>query len=336
MAKVSVIIPVHNTEAYIMQCLRSVINQTFRELEIIVIDDGSTDRSLKICKDIAAVDDRILIFEQKKEGVSSARNRGLEAAAGEYVFFLDSDDVIHPCLIDSYVKQGEKSNVDLMFCTYIKMDTSEIEKRMRQISKNIAEIQWEIGRKADAKEWFYSKYEMELSCIGGKMIRRSFIGQQRFDETLFSGEDTVFMHSLICREMRMAYLDTEWYYYRMHSDSITHLNNMDKNWQKYKVSRLIRNQEFQTGCISLALRWEEQLVWGILSNYFIAINKKDKGDSQNLKKMMNLEMDHCLYKRLSFKIKILFYVLYFGCSYFPPIRWMWRMKQILFKDFWLT
>ena len=139
MAKVSVIIPVHNTEAYIMQCLRSVINQTFRELEIIVIDDGSTDRSLKICKDIAAVDDRILIFEQKKEGVSSARNRGLEAAAGEYVFFLDSDDVIHPCLIDSYVKQGEKSNVDLMFCTYIKMDTSEIEKRMRQISKRSEE-----------------------------------------------------------------------------------------------------------------------------------------------------------------------------------------------------
>lgn len=336
MAKVSVIIPVHNTEAYIMQCLRSVINQTFRELEIIVIDDGSTDRSLKICKDIAAVDDRILIFEQKKKGVSSARNQGLEAAAGDYVFFLDSDDVIHPCLIESYVKQGEKSNVDLMFCTYIKMDTPEIEKRMRQISKNIAEIQWEIGRKADAKEWFYSKYEMELSCIGGKMIRRSFIGQQRFDETLFSGEDTVFMHSLICREMRMAYLDTEWYYYRMHSDSITHLNNMDKNWQKYKVSRLIRNQEFQTGCISLALRWEEQLVWSILSNYLIAINKKDKGNSQNLKKMMNLEMDHYLYERLSFKIKILFYVLYFGCSYFPPIRWMWRMKQILFKEFWLT
>lgn len=336
MTKVSVVIPMYNTEAYIMQCLQSVINQTFRELEIIVVDDGSTDRSLEICKEAGAADDRILIFEQKKKGVSSARNQGLEAAAGDYVFFLDSDDVIHPCLIESYVKQGEKSNVDLMFCTYIKMDTPEIEKRMRQISKNIAEIQWEIGRKADAKEWFYSKYEMELSCIGGKMIRRSFIGQQRFDETLFSGEDTVFMHSLICRGMRMAYLDTEWYYYRMHSDSITHLNNMDKNWQKYKVSRLIRNQEFQTVCISLALRWEEQLVWSILSNYLIAINKKDKGNSQNLKKMMNLEMDHYLYERLSFKIKILFYVLYFGCSYFPPIRWMWRMKQILFKEFWLT
>lgn len=333
MAKVSVIIPMYNTEAYIMQCLQSVINQTFRELEIIVIDDGSTDRSLEICKTVSAVDDRIHIFEQKKEGVSSARNRGLEVATSEYVFFLDSDDAIHPCLIESYVKQGENSNVDLMFCTYRKMDTSEIEKRMSQAPNNIAEIQWEVGRKADAKDWFYSKYELELSCIGGKMIRRSFIGQQRFDEVLFSGEDTVFMHSVICREIRMAYLDEEWYYYRIRSDSITHLNNMDKNWQKYEVSKLIRNQEFQTGCISLALRWEEQLVWGVLSNYLIASNKKDKEDSQNLKKMMTIEMKHYLYKRLSFKIKILFYVLFFGCSYFPPIRLMWRMKQRYFKDF---
>lgn len=333
MAKVSVIIPMYNTEAYIMQCLQSVINQTFRELEIIVIDDGSTDRSLEICKAVSAVDDRILIFDQKSKGVSSARNRGLEAATGEYVFFLDSDDVIHPCLIDLYVKQGEKYNIDLMFCPCIRLNTSEIEERMRRTSKNTVKIQWETGQAADAQDWFNFKYKKELSYIGGKMIRRSLIGQQYFNEKLSYGEDTVFIHSLICKEIRMAYLDKEWYYYRTRPDSVTYLNNMDYNWQKYKAFRLLRNHELQAGCISLAVRWEELLMWKILSDYLIVKNKKDKEKSRNIKKMLIIEMENGLYKRLSVKIRILFYVLFFGCSYFPPIRVLWRLKQIFFKDF---
>lgn len=86
MVKVSVIIPMYNTESYIMQCIESVTRQTYSDLEILVIDDGSTDRSLEICKALTLYDNRIRIFKQENKGVSSARNKGLEKAAGKYIF----------------------------------------------------------------------------------------------------------------------------------------------------------------------------------------------------------------------------------------------------------
>ena len=101
MKRVSVIIPMYNAESYIRQCIHSVISQTWDNLEILVIDDGSTDRSLEICEELGRIDGRIRILTQKNRGVSAARNRGMEAAVGEYVFFLDSDDAIHPLLIEA-------------------------------------------------------------------------------------------------------------------------------------------------------------------------------------------------------------------------------------------
>lgn len=88
MKKVSVIIPMYNAEPYIRQCIQSVILQTWSNLEILVIDDGSTDRSLEVCEDLSRIDDRIRILTQNNQGVSAARNRGIEAAAGEYIFLV--------------------------------------------------------------------------------------------------------------------------------------------------------------------------------------------------------------------------------------------------------
>lgn len=86
MEKVSIIIPVYNEESYIMQSLESVMNQTYKNLEIIVIDDGSTDQSMQICIELSLIDERIYVYHQKNSGVSSARNRGIDTATGEYIF----------------------------------------------------------------------------------------------------------------------------------------------------------------------------------------------------------------------------------------------------------
>ena len=94
MKKVSVIITMYNAESYIRQCMQSVMSQTWDDLEILVIDDGSADQGLKICEELGRMDGRIQILTQKNRGVSAARNRGIEEADGEYIFFLDSDDVI--------------------------------------------------------------------------------------------------------------------------------------------------------------------------------------------------------------------------------------------------
>src|SRR5690554_7984530 len=94
MPKISVIIPVYNKAPYLEQCLNSVINQTYKNLEIIIIDDGSTDNSLEICEKYRKKDERIQLISQENQGVSVARNKGIQKASGEWIYFLDADDYL--------------------------------------------------------------------------------------------------------------------------------------------------------------------------------------------------------------------------------------------------
>lgn len=115
---ISVIIPVYNVEQYLRRCLDSVVAQTYQNLEIICVDDGSVDHSGKICDQYAARDARIKVIHQENQGLSAARNRGLDAAEGEYIAFVDSDDYI---LEDMYKKMLDKLldyNVDLCVCQW--------------------------------------------------------------------------------------------------------------------------------------------------------------------------------------------------------------------------
>ncbi|MDR1730312.1 MAG: glycosyltransferase [Prevotellaceae bacterium] len=112
--KVSIIIPVYNVESYLEECLQSVVNQTFQDMEIILIDDGSSDRSPDIMRMFAEQDDRIKIITQVNSGVSAARNRGLRAASGEYFLFIDSDDAILPNTVESLYRRAIKNQNDLL------------------------------------------------------------------------------------------------------------------------------------------------------------------------------------------------------------------------------
>lgn len=327
MKKVSVIIPMYNTEPYIRQCIWSVMSQTFRDLEILVIDDGSTDRSLELCKKCSEADDRIRILSQRNQGVSAARNYGLEEAAGEYVFFLDSDDAIHPLLIEEFVRQADISQADMVFCGYIRLEDRQMEERIHNFPKKDGKICWETAEKQKTEEWFHLRFEKELSCIGGKMIRRDSIEKLRFYERLASGEDTIFLYELCRRQVKMAYAAVEWYYYRIHPESVTHSYDMRKVCQKLKVYERIRDQEYKNGNLAWAMKWEKGLVWNILSVYLVMKNRKDRKGSSFLKKKMVQERKHLLYRKLFVGTRILFAVLFIGSSYFRPFRALWVVKQ---------
>ena len=111
---VSIIIPVYNVSNYLKTCLESVINQTYKELEIICINDGSTDNSLEILKEYASKDKRIIIIDKKNAGVSAARNDGIEKSNGEYIFCMDSDDYIDSDFIEVFYNNAEKNHSDLV------------------------------------------------------------------------------------------------------------------------------------------------------------------------------------------------------------------------------
>ena len=108
-AEISVIIPVYNTEKYVEECIESVLAQTYTDFELILIDDGSEDNSREICREMGRKDDRIRLIQMEHRGVSAARNAGMDAAVGKYLFFLDSDDMIHPQLLEALYEVHEKN-----------------------------------------------------------------------------------------------------------------------------------------------------------------------------------------------------------------------------------
>src|SRR5690554_2682260 len=114
MSKVSIIIPVYNKAPYLDSCISSVINQTYKNLEIIIIDDGSTDNSLEICENYRKKDERIQLISQENQGVSVARNKGIQKASGEWIYFLDADDYLELDAFEILVKKSHYLDVDLI------------------------------------------------------------------------------------------------------------------------------------------------------------------------------------------------------------------------------
>ena len=147
--KFSIIVPIYNTEEYIEECINSIRAQHYQHWELILVDDGSTDSSLTICKEIASLEPRIKLYHKQNEGVSSARNYGIKHITGDYLIFVDADDIVLPCWLDEYYKCVKLNNPDICFqdftfissnfhltieekrptnCTYKQIKENELEK----------------------------------------------------------------------------------------------------------------------------------------------------------------------------------------------------------------
>lgn len=217
---ISVIIPLYNRQNVIEECVRSVCAQSYKHLQIILIDDGSTDRSREICRKIAESDSRISFLECAHAGVSGARNTGLDAARGDYVFFVDSDDVIHPRLLEALVRGMEQHGAAIGGTGIVYAP----EDRWHKVSQRIRQ---ETG--CGETEFFSHEQTLNavfrgttpINLIGGVMIRRDLIGQTRFCTDLFIGEDFWFIYQNLIKGAAAVFLKEKWYYCRMHAGSIS-------------------------------------------------------------------------------------------------------------------
>lgn len=321
MEKISVIIPMYNSETFIRECIHSIRNQTYPHLEIIIIDDGSTDRSRELCSELEIKDSRIKLISQKNQGVSSARNCGIEFASGKYIFFLDSDDAIHPYLLEELVNKAEECQAELTACNVLKLSSRQMTKKLDKLSKVSQTPDWHISRREESEEWFHRKYFDNLTLIGGKLIRRDCIGALRFNESLLNGEDTLFIYHLACKKIRIAYSEREWYYYRMHSDNVAHSQQIMRKSQYYRVSKQIRDREYQKQHIRFAICWERSLVFQMAQNFSAIRKTKKREEYCNLRKKAIAESRHPLFKQIDKSIRILYY-----CSFFcPPIYTFFEM-----------
>lgn len=215
---ISVIIPVYNAEKYLRRCLDSVVAQTYRNLEIICVDDGSVDESGKICDQYAVRDARIKVVHQENQGLSAARNRGLDLAEGEYIAFVDSDDYI---LEDMYKKMLDKLlnyNVDLCMCQwqYEFSDGRQVVKR-----ENIAPTIY--GRKTSlefARFLYMGNYENGVAVAAwNKLYRRALLDKIRFEGRIH--EDEAFSGRIMAKNISVYVMEEQFYVYAQNGDSLT-------------------------------------------------------------------------------------------------------------------
>lgn len=211
---ISVIIPVYNTEKYIRECLDSLLCQTCQDLEVLLIDDGSTDGSGRICDEYQKREGRIRVFHQKNSGVSAARNCGLREARGEYIFFLDADDILgDDKLLESLACD---SQMDLVMCGYQMINENGKEKRITQEIKET-----ELSSEQFLHALFHEKEYGYLGFITPKLFKKEIIDQSMlfFDESIRYNEDRLFItrYLLNCKKTKM--IENYGYYYREHENS---------------------------------------------------------------------------------------------------------------------
>ncbi len=205
--KVSVIIPVYNAEKYLAKCLESVCNQTYKNLEIILIDDGSLDSSALICEQYAAKDNRIVFVSKENEGQGKARNYGLDIMTGDYVLFVDSDDYIHIQMIELLIYTLEKHCADMVQCQQCEVGVDETHDYQFFIN-NIDE---KIRLESSTKERVLCYYTADIVPCN-KLFKKELLIDNRFPEGMIY-EDKHLMFRLRHLAAKIVYLDIPLYYY---------------------------------------------------------------------------------------------------------------------------
>ncbi|MFA5650342.1 MAG: glycosyltransferase [Proteiniphilum sp.] len=232
--KVSVIIPVYNTEAYVEAAVRSIMNQTLRDIEIIIINDGSTDNSLSVIKKLAGEDVRVQYFSQVNQGQSVARNAGVEKAEGKYLYFMDSDDFLNENALEQCYLKSEELKID-----FILFNAQVLNK------DNEFGISYDYKAPVLDEEKIYSGKEMLSLLLDQKTYRCSpcihfirFETVRQFNISYFPGiihEDELFAALLYFQSSRVAYINSTFFQRRYRADSVMTKRYAMRNVTSYLV-----------------------------------------------------------------------------------------------------
>ena len=207
---ISIIVPVYNTEKFLQACLDSIVAQTFTDFEAILVDDGSTDGSGRICDEYAAKDNRFIVIHKKNEGVSVARNKGVSLAKGDFVSFIDSDDYIHPQMIDILYNEINKGDFSISMCLEQNVEEYDsygcIHTLTDYTTKIIDENELIYGITHEGKDKKHF-----VHCLG-KLYRKAIIGDLLFDESISLSEDLLYNFELFLKGISVVRILTPLYF----------------------------------------------------------------------------------------------------------------------------
>lgn len=304
--KVSVVIPVYNRQEMVQECVSSILAQSYDNFEIILIDDGSTDRTLAVCHELAERDARIRVLEGQHGGISAARNIGLEAATGEFVFFVDSDDVINPHLMDALVRGMTNSGAGISGTKVVRVNEQhwhKVRERLTQPFDPGATVNQTNDQAIEAMFTGGSP----LACIGGVMMRRDLIGQTRFRTDLFIGEDFFFIYENLIKGADVDFLKQNWYYVRNHENNSSWNYGYDGFYTRFLRRKLVWESEESLGRTENVKRQKRE-VFGIFHRHLNrqGVSKEDRRKMCCLMKQHKKELlpAYTLKKRLLYYLDV--------------------------------
>lgn len=318
---VSVIIPMYNTVKYIQKCVDSVLNCNFSDMEIVIVDDGSKDGSGELCRKLYGNRDNVILIEQENHGVSHARNVGMEAASGEWIAFVDSDDYVAPEFISSMVSVAEKNPRSLVACKWIEKN---LDGTLRACSATNGGVQYFFD-----EERFLAVLDNNVLCgySWNKLFNNKIIkeGNLKFDTSIKITEDLLFCIEYINHVDSIICINTPLYYYINNYNSSSRSLKFEKeNWlseiKSRKICMKMIPQEYRN-----ATRECYKFLFFSLIHYWIKMyksgkfelpDKSTKKELRHLKSIVNV-------KSFRFKLyyygelmcpRLLFFVIYIGMA----------------------
>lgn len=293
---ISIIVPVYNSEKTIARCIESILNQNFKNFEVILIDDGSQDNSLKICKNYSEKFSNVYVFTKNNGGVSSARNYGLRQATGKFITFIDSDDFVSENYLNDLITVQLSNNFDIVFgCACDFVDGKY--KFRKTIDKNI-----ELNKNNSIEHFF--KNDLFAPVCWGNLYKKSLINTIYFDEKMSIAEDSKFLLQCIKNSENNIFISNVNYYYAITDGSLVH-SGFNSNWLRelYFDEQLLKeydNSKFR----QLAIDKYVELMCRLLIKYDNKVNKEYNQLFKNLKKKLKIYRKDIIYKSKNYKLKI--------------------------------
>lgn len=302
---VSVIVPVYNAQSYLERCVKSIIMQTYKNLEIILVDDGSPDNCPQICDEWIKKDNRIKVIHKENGGVSSARNTGLDSAKGDFVSFVDADDIIQPGMITTLVTYLENNCLDVVSTSYQKFnDVNQIQEYP------IGENQIFTKEEALLRAIDHWKYHM-FSTVWGKVFRLDIAKKIQFDNNLIHSEDSKFMFDYILNSDRIGYVDSKNYcYYQNLSGAVSNASGNSKSQLSVILAYNYMYQEVQKMKVDTLIQVAKACMRRTLVERACAVNWTDFQKVRRIVK--EFIVDILFEKQNSLKLKIKLCLRYLG------------------------
>lgn len=266
---ISVIIPAYNVENYIKDCLNSILNQSYSNIEVIIVDDGSKDNTPGIIDELKQTDNRIKIFHKENGGASSARNLGIENASGKYLMFVDGDDIIEPDSIEILYNRLLDSDSDIsegMFYSFVSIDR----KNASMFNKR-----WPSGNIISSKKAFECILQFRMNSSScGKLYKKDIIDNIYFPVGQTFNEDFHFLSVLYKKDLKICLVRELVYGYRVNPSSVTHIFNERKFELLKYIEELKKQITIEDKRLYKALEVYENV---INANLFISMKQNGMG-----------------------------------------------------------